>query len=51
VVSAGDLLERAWDEFADPFSNSMRVTIMTLRRKLGSPAVIETVVGAGYRIP
>jgi DNA-binding response OmpR family regulator len=50
VVSAGELLERAWDEFADPFSNSMRVTIMTLRRKLGSPAVIDTVVGAGYRI-
>jgi DNA-binding response OmpR family regulator len=51
VVSAEELLERAWDEHADPFTNSMRTTIGTLRRKLGMPPVIHTVVGAGYRIP
>ena len=50
VVSAEDLLMRAWDEHADPFTNAPRVTMMTLRRKLGDPPVIETVVGAGYRI-
>jgi DNA-binding response OmpR family regulator len=51
VVSAEELLERAWDENADPFTNTMRTTVGTLRRKLGPPVVIETVVGAGYRIP
>jgi DNA-binding response OmpR family regulator len=51
VVSAEDLLERAWDEHADPFSNSMRTTVATLRKKLGEPPVITTVVGSGYRIP
>jgi len=51
VVSAETLLERAWDEAADPFSNTVKVTISRLRRKLGDPPVIETVVGAGYRIP
>jgi two-component system response regulator VanR len=51
VVSAEELLERAWDEHADPFTNSMRTTIGTLRSKLGMPPVIHTVVGAGYRIP
>jgi two-component system response regulator VanR len=51
VVSAEELLERAWDEHADPFTNSMRTTIATLRKKLGEPDVIKTVVGAGYRIP
>lgn len=51
VVSAEELLERAWDEHADPFSNSMRTTMTTLRKKLGDPPVIATVVGAGYRIP
>jgi DNA-binding response OmpR family regulator len=51
VVSAEDLLERAWDEHADPFSNSMRTTVATLRKKLGDPPVITTVVGSGYRIP
>jgi two-component system response regulator VanR len=51
VVSAEELLERAWDEHADPFSNSMRTTMATLRKKLGDPPVIATVVGAGYRIP
>ncbi|MEV4619563.1 response regulator transcription factor [Asanoa sp. NPDC049573] len=50
VVSAEDLLERAWDEHADPFSAAVRVTIARLRRKLGSPPLIETVVGAGYRL-
>ncbi|MEN3610887.1 response regulator transcription factor [Plantactinospora sp. ZYX-F-223] len=51
VVSAEELLERAWDENADPFTNTMRTTIGTLRKKLGQPGVIDTVVGAGYRIP
>jgi DNA-binding response OmpR family regulator len=51
VVSAEELLERAWDENADPFSNTMRTTIGTLRKKLGEPEVILTTVGAGYRIP
>jgi two-component system response regulator VanR len=51
VVSAEELLERAWDEHADPFSNSMRTTVATLRKKLGDPPVITTVVGSGYRIP
>jgi DNA-binding response OmpR family regulator len=50
VVSAEDLLERVWDEHADPFTNTVRVTIMTLRRKLGEPDIIETLVGSGYRI-
>ncbi len=49
-VSAEQLLERAWDEYADPFSNSMRVVVGRLRRKLGEPPVVETRVGAGYRI-
>jgi DNA-binding response OmpR family regulator len=51
VVSAEELLEKVWDEHADPFTNAPRITIMTLRRKLGDPPVIETVVGVGYRIP
>ncbi|TDD60616.1 response regulator transcription factor [Actinomadura rubrisoli] len=50
VVSAERLLERAWDENIDPFSNIVRVTMATLRRKLGEPPVIETVTGAGYRL-
>jgi len=50
VVSAEELLERVWDEHADPFTNAVRVTIMNLRRKLGNPPVIETVVGEGYRV-
>jgi two-component system response regulator VanR len=50
VVSAEALLERVWDEHADPFTNTVRMTVMTLRRKLGDPPVIETVMGAGYRI-
>jgi DNA-binding response OmpR family regulator len=50
VVSSEELLERVWDEHADPFTTTVRVTMMTLRRKLGEPAIIETVVGSGYRI-
>ena len=51
VVSAEDLLERAWDEHVDPFTNVVRVTVMKLRRKLGEPPIIETVAGVGYRLP
>src|SRR5581483_1373200 len=50
VVSAEELLARAWDEAADPFSNVVKVTISRLRRKLGEPPLIETVPSAGYRI-
>lgn len=50
VVSAEQLLEKAWDENTDPFTNVVRVTVMTLRRKLGEPPVIITVPGSGYRI-
>jgi DNA-binding response OmpR family regulator len=50
VVSAEDLLEAVWDANADPFSNTVSVTVTRLRRKLGSPQVIETVIGTGYRI-
>jgi DNA-binding response OmpR family regulator len=50
VVSAEQLLERAWDEAADPFTNTVKVTMSRLRRKLGDPPVIETVPHAGYRI-
>ena len=50
VVSAEELLERAWDEFTDPFTNTVRVTVMKLRRKLGDPPVIDTLPTAGYRI-
>jgi DNA-binding response OmpR family regulator len=51
IVSAERLLEKAWDENVDPFTHVVRVTIMTLRRKLGDPPLIQTVPGAGYRIP
>jgi DNA-binding response OmpR family regulator len=50
VVSSEELLDRVWDEHADPFTTTVRVTMMTLRRKLGEPPVIETVVGSGYRV-
>ncbi len=50
VVSAEELLERAWDENADPFTRTVTVTLGRLRRKLGEPDPIETVTGAGYRI-
>lgn len=51
VVSSEELLERVWDENADPFTTTVRVTVMTLRKKLGEPGVIETVVGSGYQVP
>jgi DNA-binding response OmpR family regulator len=51
VVSAEQLLEKAWDEHTDPFTTVVRVTVMTLRRKLADPPVIETVPGVGYQIP
>lgn len=50
VVSSEELLERVWDEHADPFTTVVRVTIRTLRKKLGDPPIIHTVVGKGYRI-
>jgi DNA-binding response OmpR family regulator len=50
VVSAEELLEKAWDEHADPFTNSVRVAVMTLRRRLGDPPIIHTIPRAGYRI-
>ena len=51
VVSAEELLERVWDENADPFTHTVTVTLARLRRKLGEPELIETVVGSGYRLP
>jgi DNA-binding response OmpR family regulator len=50
VVSPEELLTRVWDENADPFTNTVRMSVMTLRRKLGDPPVIETVKGSGYRL-
>ena len=50
VVSAEALLERAWDENADPFTNAVRITISGLRKRLGEPQIIATVPGVGYRI-
>src|SRR3954469_11582366 len=50
VVSAEALLERAWDENADPFTNAVRITVSTLRKRLGEPQIIATVPGVGYRI-
>jgi DNA-binding response OmpR family regulator len=50
TVSAEELLERVWDEHTDPFTNVVRMTIMTLRRKLGEPQLVETVIGVGYRM-
>jgi len=51
VVSTERLLEKAWDEHVNPFTNVIRVTMVGLRRKLGDPPVIETVHGVGYRMP
>jgi len=51
VVPAEELLERVWDEMADPFTTAVKVTVSRLRRKLGDPPVIETLAQAGYRIP
>lgn len=50
VVSAEQLLERAWDENADPFTNAVRITVSALRKRLGAPLIIATVPGVGYRI-
>jgi two-component system response regulator VanR len=50
VVSAETLLERAWDENADPFTNAVRITISSLRKRLGDPWLIHTVAGVGYRL-
>ncbi|MFE6871487.1 response regulator transcription factor [Kitasatospora sp. NPDC057692] len=50
VISAEDLLERAWDENADPFTNAVRITISGLRKRLGDPWMIQTVPGVGYRL-
>ena len=50
VISAEELLERAWDENADPFTNAVRITISALRKRLGDPWLIATVPGVGYRI-
>jgi DNA-binding response OmpR family regulator len=50
VVSAEELLEHVWDVNADPFSNTVVVTVARLRRKLGDPPLIETVIGVGYRL-
>lgn len=50
TVSSEQLLERVWDENTDPFTNVVRMTIMTLRRKLGAPPILETVIGVGYRV-
>ena len=50
AVSAEELLEHVWDAHADPFSNVVSVTLTRLRRKLGPPPLVETVVGRGYRL-
>jgi len=50
VVSAEELLQRAWDENADPFTNAVRITVSLLRKHLGEPPIIATVPGVGYRI-
>jgi len=50
VVSPEALVEQVWDEQLDPLSNTLRMTVMTLRRKLGEPALVETVRGSGYRL-
>ena len=50
VVSTEEILERAWDDATDPFTNTVRMTISRLRAKLGDPPVIETVTPIGYRI-
>ena len=50
TVSAEELLERVWDENADPFTNAFKITVSRLRAKLGDPPVIETVARSGYRV-
>jgi DNA-binding response OmpR family regulator len=49
-LSAEQLLEKVWDENADPFTKTVRTTIGRLRRKLGQPPIVETTIGMGYRI-
>jgi DNA-binding response OmpR family regulator len=51
VVTSEELLEKVWDEHADSFTNTVRVTMGRLRRKLGEPPLIETLIGVGYRMP
>ena len=51
VLSSEVLLQRVWDEQTDPFTNTVRVTVMNLRRKLGEPVPLKTVISAGYQIP
>jgi len=50
LVSTEELLERVWDEFADPFTRVVTVTISRLRQRLGKPELIETLIGSGYRL-
>ena len=50
VVSSEEILERAWDNATDPFTNAVRMTVSRLRAKLGDPPVIQTVIPVGYRI-
>src|SRR5271155_3918519 len=50
VISAEELLNRAWDENADPFTNAVRITLSALRKRLGEPPIIATVAGVGYRV-
>ncbi|HZU71448.1 MAG TPA: response regulator transcription factor [Acidimicrobiales bacterium] len=50
VVSAEELLERAWDDSVDPFTNAVRITVSALRKRLGEPWIIATVPGVGYQI-
>ncbi|GHJ35328.1 response regulator transcription factor [Streptomyces sp. TS71-3] len=50
VVTSEELLEKVWDAHADPFTNTVRTTLSRLRRKLGTPELIETITGAGYRL-
>jgi two-component system response regulator VanR len=50
IVSAEELLAKAWDENADPFTNAARITVSVLRKRLGEPWIIATVAGSGYRI-
>lgn len=50
TVAAEELLERVWDEFADPFTNAVKLTVSRLRAKLGDPPLIETIAKSGYRI-
>jgi DNA-binding response OmpR family regulator len=50
IVSAEQMLTKVWDEYADPFTSSVRVIMSRLRSKLGDPPLIETMIGRGYRL-